>query len=66
MRPAAKENAGRAPGALDTSTTTHAEPQYNAADGARKAVAVWLFQIGACPLAETQAKFDARPGWRGA
>ena len=67
MKAPTNENAGLAPGALDTtSTTTHAEPQYSAGVGARKAVAVWLYQIGACREAETRAKFNAHPGWRGA
>lgn len=67
MSTATSENAGLAPGALDTtSTTTHAEPQYSAGVGARKAVAVWLYQAGVCTLDETRAKFESRPEWRGA
>jgi hypothetical protein len=39
-------------------TELEAQPQSG------KALAVWLYNIGACSLDETQAAFDRRPSWR--
>lgn len=57
-------NAGLAPGASDTSTTTQAEPKYSADDGARKAVGrrLWLLAYGI--EERRQAHAASRRFWR--
>ncbi len=47
-------------GTTDADNTT--DPVAQAQAG--KALAVWLYQIGAADLAETQARFDRHPSWR--
>jgi len=47
----------------DTKTLAASVP-HDAQAG--KAVAVWLYCIGARSLGATQAAFDRRPSWRGA
>jgi len=65
MRHPKKESAGAAPGGFPESVhqATQSLPQTAMAD---KAVAVWLYCIGARSLGETQTMFDRRPSWRAA
>jgi hypothetical protein len=48
--------------ALDTPNDTHEERNTQAG----KALAVWLFNVGAVSMDETAAKFAQHPAWRSA
>ena len=65
MKAATKENAGREPGSFPESVhqATQSVPQSAAAG---KALAVWLYNIGARSLGDTQAAFNRHPSWRSA
>lgn len=50
----------------EVTTDTAEDMGLKAETQAGKALAVWLYAIGAASLDETQARFDRHPTWRSA